>query len=223
MLNTVLVCYCPWNYLSQTQWLKTTQIYYYTDLCLKYAGRAVWFWKVPRENPSLWKLLMNAHCPWLLDSPSSSVKSNIALTSASTPPSPLTPTLLCPSYEELCDYPIDWIIQNDTPISRSHLQRLVLSCRVAYIFWNCHMDIFGAINYLTTKLTWVPWWLSGKELICQFRRLKRHGFDPSVGKIPWRQKWQPTIVFLPGESHGQRSLGVYSPWGCKELDTGEVT
>ena len=85
------------------------------------------------------------------------------------------------------------------------------------------MDIFGPINYLTTKLTWVPWWLSGKELICQFRRLKRHGFDPWVGKIPWRQKWQPTTVFLPGESHGQRSLGVYSPWSCKELDTAEVT
>ena len=33
-----------------------------------------------------------------------------------------------------------------------------------------------------------------------------------VGKIPWRRKWQPTLVFLPGESHGQRSLAGYSPW-----------
>ena len=41
------------------------------------------------------------------------------------------------------------------------------------------------------------------------------------GKIPWRRKWQPTSVFLPGESHGQRSLAGYSPWGCKELDTTE--
>ena len=46
----------------------------------------------------------------------------------------------------------------------------------------------------------------------------RHGFDPWVGKIPWRRKWQPTPVFLPGESHGQRSLVGYSLWGCKELD-----
>ena len=69
------------------------------------------------------------------------------------------------------------------------------------------MDISGAIIYVTTKLTWVLWWLSGKELICQFRRLKRHGFGPWVGKIPWRRKWQPTTVFLPGEDHGQRSLG----------------
>jgi len=40
-------------------------------------------------------------------------------------------------------------------------------------------------------------------------------FDSWVGKIPWRRKWQPTPVFLPGESHGQRSLAGYSPWGRK--------
>ena len=48
-----------------------------------------------------------------------------------------------------------------------------------------------------------------------------HGFDPWVRKIPWRRKWQPTAVFLPGESHGQRSLVGYSPCGHKELDTTE--
>ena len=42
------------------------------------------------------------------------------------------------------------------------------------------------------------------------------GFDPCVGKIPWRRKWQPIPVFLPEESHGQRSLVGYSPWGHKE-------
>ena len=36
-----------------------------------------------------------------------------------------------------------------------------------------------------------------------------------MGKIPWRKKWQPTPVFLPGKSHGQRSLAGYSPWGCR--------
>ena len=35
---------------------------------------------------------------------------------------------------------------------------------------------------------------------------------------PWRRKWQPTPVFLPGKCHGQRSLAGYSPWGCKESD-----
>ena len=49
----------------------------------------------------------------------------------------------------------------------------------------------------------------------------QHGFDPWVGKIPWRKAWQPTAVFLPGEFHGQRSLEGYSPWGGKELDMTE--
>ena len=53
----------------------------------------------------------------------------------------------------------------------------------------------------------------GKEPACHWRRLKRCGFNPWVRKIPWRRKWQPTPVFLPGESHGQRSLMNYSPWG----------
>ena len=46
------------------------------------------------------------------------------------------------------------------------------------------------------------------ESTCHCRRLRRHGFNPWVRKIPWRRKWQPTSVFLPGKSHGQRSL-----WG----------
>ena len=44
-----------------------------------------------------------------------------------------------------------------------------------------------------------------------------------VGKIPWRRAWQPTPVFLPGESLGQRSPEGYSPWGHKESDMTEVT
>ena len=61
---------------------------------------------------------------------------------------------------------------------------------------------------------------SGKEpAYRQCRRLKRRGFDPWVGKIPLRRKWQPTPVFLPGESHEQRSLVGYSGWGPKESDT----
>ena len=49
----------------------------------------------------------------------------------------------------------------------------------------------------------------------------RPRFDPRIGKIPWRRKWQPTSVLLPGKLHGGRSLVGYSPWGCKELDTTE--
>ena len=58
---------------------------------------------------------------------------------------------------------------------------------------------------------------AGKESACQCGRHRRHGFDPWVGKIPWRRKWQPTPVFLPGQSHEQRSLVGYSPWGHKKI------
>ena len=50
---------------------------------------------------------------------------------------------------------------------------------------------------------------------------RRPGFGSWVGTIPWRREWLPTPVFLPGESHGQRSLEGYSPWSCKESDTTE--
>ena len=53
-------------------------------------------------------------------------------------------------------------------------------------------------------------WLSGKESVCQCRRHRRFGFYLWVRKIAWRRKWQPTPVFLPGKSHGQRSLVGYS-------------
>ena len=63
-------------------------------------------------------------------------------------------------------------------------------------------------NINRDDLPWGAWfglsrWLSGKESSCQWRRC---GFDPWVGKIPWRRKWLPTPVFLPGESRGLRSL-----------------
>ena len=56
----------------------------------------------------------------------------------------------------------------------------------------------------------LPWWLSTKVSTCQGRR---YGFNPWVRKIPWRRKWWPTPVLLPGESHGQRRLEGYRPRG----------
>ena len=69
-----------------------------------------------------------------------------------------------------------------------------------------------------TRHCGLPRWFSGKELAWQCRR---HRFDPWIRKIPWRMKWQPTPVFLPGKSHGQRSLMGYSPWGRMESDMTE--
>ena len=77
----------------------------------------------------------------------------------------------------------------------------------------------------TERLTPVIWdsqvALMVKESACQCRRQKRRGFDSWVRKIPWSRKQQPTPVFLPGKFHGQKSLGGYSPWNCKESDTTE--
>ena len=50
---------------------------------------------------------------------------------------------------------------------------------------------------------------------------RRPRFDPCIGNIPWRRKWQPTPVFLPGKPHGRRSLTGHSPWGRKESDMTE--
>ena len=72
-----------------------------------------------------------------------------------------------------------------------------------------HVCILGAYHVLG-----LPRWLSGKESTCQCRRC---GFDPWDGRVPWRRKWQSTPVFLPGKSHGQRSLADYSSWGRKRV------
>ena len=74
---------------------------------------------------------------------------------------------------------------------------ILRSCTLIVIIWKYP-------NYQS-----FPGGATGKEPPCQYRRLKKHGFDPWVGKIPWRRAWQPTPVFLPAESHGQRSLVGY--------------
>ena len=73
--------------------------------------------------------------------------------------------------------------------------------------WRCLGEFLGGL-----VVKGLPRWLSGKESACQCRRCE---FDPWVRKIPWRTKWQPTPVFLPGESQGQRSLVGYSQQGLK--------
>ena len=65
----------------------------------------------------------------------------------------------------------------------------------------------------------IPRWFSSTECACQYGRCKRYGFDPRVGRIPWRRKWQPPPVFVPGKPHGQTSLVGYGPWGHKGSDT----
>ena len=59
-------------------------------------------------------------------------------------------------------------------------------------------------------------WLKKKTHL-QCRRCRRCRLDPWIGKVPWRRDWQPTPVFLPGKSHGQRRLAVYIPWGHERV------
>ena len=77
-------------------------------------------------------------------------------------------------------------------------------------------QIGGVVGKISTELS-PPSRGSNNKSICL--QCRRPGFNPWVGKIPWRWKWQPTPVFLPGKSHGQRSLAGYSPWGRKESNT----
>ena len=83
-------------------------------------------------------------------------------------------------------------------------------------FCDSAISKYNSKTYKAIKI--IPYVITGgfpggtsKESACQCRRRKRHRFDPWVGKIPWRQKWQPTPIFLPGKSLGQWSLVGYSP------------
>ena len=88
----------------------------------------------------------------------------------------------------------------------------------AYHLWDTFGNATQGNRCVCIYMYGLLWWLSGKETTCQCRR---HRFDPWVGRIPWRKEWQPTPVFLPGKSLGQRSLAGYSPRGRKESDTTE--
>ena len=79
-----------------------------------------------------------------------------------------------------------------------------------YSPWGCkEFDTTEQLSLFTFR------WHSGEEPSCQCRRHKRHRFSLWVRKSPWRRKRQPTLVFLPVKSYGQRSLAGYIPWGRK--------
>jgi len=85
--------------------------------------------------------------------------------------------------------------------------KLIQDCALA-TFNGFSIHIFYILIHLYTSPQLAQWYR-----ICLPR--KRFGFDPWIGKMPWRRKWQPTPVFWPGESHGQGSLAGYSPWGTQ--------
>ena len=84
------------------------------------------------------------------------------------------------------------------------------------LIWHEDSPALAAVLFCWRVRDWgrLPWWLNGQEFACLCIWC---GFNPWVRKIPWQKKWLPTLVFLPGRSHGQRSLAGYSPWGCKDM------
>ena len=97
--------------------------------------------------------------------------------------------------------------------SSLYKKRWVSDMRPGWASWpHYSTEIDCVIFSLKSCIQEAQWW----RICLWFRRLR---FDPWVGKMPWRRKWPPTPVFLPGKSHGQRSLAGYSPWVCNESDT----
>ena len=102
----------------------------------------------------------------------------------------------------------------------------LLQClRILVASYPCHSDDCAVSSSLWLNLHFplvirVPWWVSGKESACSAGDL---GSIPGSRRSPGGRRGDPTPVLLPGESHGQRSLAGYSPWGYTELDTTEAT
>ena len=90
-----------------------------------------------------------------------------------------------------------------------------------YMIWSQLWNIYFLKNLKIYFLLGFPGGNSDKKIHLECRRCKRIGFDLWVRKISGRRKWQPCLVFLPGQLHGQRSLVGYSPWSHKELDVTE--
>ena len=101
--------------------------------------------------------------------------------------------------------------------------------------WTIARQGRSTVLMVGTALLRLPWSDSGKESTCQCRRHRRHGFNPWVRKIPWRRKWLPTPVFLPGESLWTRGPwwatvhGVTESWtqlsthSCRELQVLQIS
>ena len=117
----------------------------------------------------------------------------------------------------LCTIPI---LKQSASVSGTLIHLRCLSqVSLSPVLLKCTLSLIGILwqNHGLSR------WLRGEKSACQRRSCGRCRFDPQVRKIPWRRKWQPTPVFLPGWSHRQRSLVGYSPWGHKESDTTEHT
>ena len=107
----------------------------------------------------------------------------------------------------LCVRGIDYISK--------YFSKLISHCILCFfnpVYTHQNRDCFLSSYLYPTGSLGLHRWPGGKESSYQHRRCKRGEFSPWVRKMPWSRKWQPTPVFLPGKSHGQRKLSGYSPW-----------
>ena len=91
---------------------------------------------------------------------------------------------------------------------------VIFSMNSTWTMWNQIMNLTPS-TLEPPVCDGLTWWLRQKRICLQ---CWRPGFDPWAGEIVWRRDQLPTLVFWPGEFHGQRSLAGYGPWGCKESD-----
>ena len=183
-------------------------------------------------------LFSEFHYDWIMAGPLS-LFSCIGMSSCNVPQSPAAPRLLsCHHLTEKVGFsharpagpplihsflPLPWLPPS---LSLSLLAEwpVVLFAQVWRVSQDTGLTMLKSGKSQPTWASWsfdppFPWWLRGYSVCLQYGR---PGFDPWVGKISWRRKWQPTLVFLPGESQGWRNLVDYSPWGRKESDMTEL-
>ena len=93
------------------------------------------------------------------------------------------------------------------------------------LLWQIEWGWWRAFKTHSNAIKGFPWWLSGKNQPVNAGDTGEEGRWGSewVRKIPWRRKWQPTPVFLPGKTHGEGSLVGYSPWGSERVGHDLVT
>ena len=113
-----------------------------------------------------------------------------------------------------------WAAVYGVPVSRTQLKQL--SSRSSYIFViystkSCFLFFLSCAIFCSAYFIWLPWWLRRLSICLQ---CGRPGFDPWVGKTPWRRKWQSAPVSLPGKSHGQKSLVGCTVHGVTKSQTG---
>ena len=114
-----------------------------------------------------------------------------------------------------------WLSQDGREKSQDVFVGLVWGC--FFFLISLYLQIWGKVRYFYSEKAnnrctqlWASLLAQTVKICLQCRRPR---FVPWVRKTPWRRAWQPTPVFLPGESHGQRSLVGYRPWSCKESDS----